>query len=213
MIHAGNMYSKEYVRSTVLGKKAARKGKFYLVNVIGVLCFVIIAVLIAPVVHELAHLLVLEAFDCYYFIDLKLDAESGMYGFIEPACALSENKEALFYTAGVMTNLLIAALFFLFTSALHMRGLINHSNFFMYIALGFLIDPIFYSFAVEGDAMNALAAIGRPGWMIFVPWIGFILFSMSIAYMYLYLESYIEDNLRIQEEVSEAEAFIKEIRR
>lgn len=205
------MYAKEYVRKRILGKKGDRREKFYLANAAGMLCFFLVAVLIAPITHEFGHLMVLQAYGCYYDINIVFDI-SGLHGFIDPLCALSERKETLLYSSGVLSNILIATMLFLSVSILHRKGLLNHANFLMYAALGFLSDPLFYSFAIEGDLVYVLENMEGLAWLPYLQVMGLLIFALSIVYVYFHLESFLEDEVRIEHEILKAESFIKGIK-
>jgi len=206
------MYSKEYVRKTLIGHRSRMAG-FYRATIIGAAAFLLISILVAPIVHELMHFFVLEFYHCYYEPHIRFTPEYGLYGNLAQFCALSPGKEALVSGAGVLVNYAIATVLFMLVPVIYRKGMIIHANFFMYAALGFLSDPLFYFFASEGDMINILWLLKKEAWAPLLPVLGLLTFSLAMAYVYRHMERFIEDYMRIEQEVKEAEAFIDEIRR
>ena len=189
-----------------------RKRDFYAANVLGMASFLVVSILVAPLLHESAHMALLDYLGCPYLTEIDLSSDYGVQGKLEPACDMSKRETVYVLGAGVLVNLALAAALFMAASLLHLRCMLTHANYIMYVALGFLMDPLFYSFAMEGDVVNVLAVIGRQEWAPLVPILGTALFALAIAYYYFYTESFMEDYLRIEQEVARAEAFVSRIK-
>ncbi|MBN2251840.1 MAG: hypothetical protein JW724_07190 [Candidatus Altiarchaeota archaeon] len=207
------MYHRDYVRKTLLKCRDSRENSFYCANISGLISFLLISIVIAPLFHEIMHLTVLEYLHCNSNTNIEISWEYGIHGDISPLCALSGGKAALLFGAGFVGNFIIASAFFMFTSFFYRRDMLLHSNFLMYVALGFLTDPLFYFFASEGDIASILKILGREDWLPILPAPGILMFSLSIAYIYCYLGGFLEEQLRMEKEVKEAEDFIEEIKR
>ena len=205
------MYSKAYVRKKLVGPRSRIAG-FYRANILGAVVFLLISVLVAPIIHEMMHFAVLELYHCYYEPGVEFSFDSGLYGNIRILCALSPGKEALVFGAGLLVNYVIAAILFMLVRLIYHRGQVIHAAFFMYAALGFLSDPIFYFFASSGDMISILSLIRREEWIPLLPLLGVSLLSLAVAFFYRYMERFLEDYMRIEKEVAEAEAFIEQIR-
>ena len=202
------MYSKEYVRKTLIRGRDPVKAGFYYAHALGMIAFLLVSVLAAPLIHELAHMAVLELHHCYYVIHLEYNSEYGIHGSIDLACALSRADEVAVYGAGVMSNLVIASALFILVSVLYRRGRLLDSISCMYLAFGFISDPLFYLFASKGDIVYMLEALGRRDWIWFIPVLGIVLFAFSILYLYLYMERFFADYAEMEKEIDDIEEFI-----
>lgn len=206
------MYSRDYVKKKLIPGAWRRRAYFYSANIFGVLSFLFISLIAAPLIHEAAHTTLLDYMGCPYHTEFSVTGDYNMRGQINLFCDLSLRGTVFVLGAGVFSTLVFSALLFMLSSHLHLRGMLNHANYVMYLALGFLMDPIFYSFAMEGDIVNILSVLEREDWMPYVPILGTLLFAFAVAYYYVYTESFMEDYLRMKKEVDAAEGFIKEIR-
>lgn len=205
------MYPWRYVKKTMLKGRGSRESGFYLANIFGVVSFLLISMIIAPIFHELMHLIVLEFYQCPYGFNIEFTQYSGIHGTIDPFCNLSKGRRVLVFSAGILGNFTIAAVLFMLVSILHRRGILIHSNFLMYIALGFLSDSLFYFFANEGDIINILKTLGREDWVPLIPLLGIAVFSFSVIYLYLYIRSFLEEFLRAETEIRGVKEFLNEI--
>ena len=202
------MYSKEYVRRTLMKGRDPVKEGFYRTHVLGMVAFLLVSVIAAPLIHELAHMAVLEQYHCYYAVRLGFDSVYGIHGSIDPSCALSRSAEVEVYGAGVLTNLVVAASLFILVSEFYRRDRLLSAVFSMYLGFGFLSDPLFYLFASNGDIVYMLEALGRRDWVWFIPFIGIALFAFSVLYLYLYMHRFFEDYAEIEKEIEDIEGFV-----
>ena len=168
-----------------LGRK--RKAKHYSSNFIGLLLFLLVAVIIAPLIHEYFHTLVLAFYGCEYNFVLNFTPESGFFATIKTLCALNKEQTILYLGAGVMGNIILSAMF-ITGGWLTRKENIFLSNLLTYSGFGFLSDPMFYMFANKGDLVNILSLLGCSEKVWILPLIGVLLVIFVFAYVWFHVE-------------------------
>lgn len=202
-----------YVRKILLKDKDKRKKKYCLCNILGIISFFVISILIAPLFHEFLHIAIFKLYKCYYSMNLVFDWKFGIYATLQPFCDLSIKRTVVLLGIGIAGNLFIAFILFLLSWYLGRLGKLPESNFFVYSALAFFSDPLFYLFATEGDLVDILEITERQDLIPKLPIIGFILLSLVLSYLYMHMKHTLEDYLRIKKEIEEAKNFLDEIKR
>ncbi len=145
-------------------------------------------------------------------MNLVLDWKFGFYATLQPFCDLSVKRTVLLLGIGIAGNLFIALILFLLSWYLGRRGKLPESNLFMYLALGFFSDPLFYLFATEGDLVNILEITEMQDLIPKLPLLGFILLFLALSYLYTQMKHTLEDYLRIKKEMEEVKNFLDSIR-
>ncbi|MFT4867944.1 MAG: hypothetical protein ACI9LV_000556 [Candidatus Nanohaloarchaea archaeon] len=60
---------------------------------------------IGPVIHELSHMVVLEAIDCKYVLEWGLNI-NGIHGSVRPVCVPTTSQLATFYSIGYLSTIM-----------------------------------------------------------------------------------------------------------
>lgn len=108
--------------------------------------------LIAPLIHEFSHILLLEIFNCSYTQAWSLSF-SGLNGSIQPLCALETSKLVAFYSIGYLSVILTGGL-------VGAVGIERHNSFLQdqvltVTAIGFLLSLV-VTIETYGDMKNIL---------------------------------------------------------
>ncbi len=84
----------------------------------GIFLFPIVAMFIAPYVHEYIHIFFLDVFRCPSIHRISLSIY-GLYGYIEPMCQLTKEQTFIMLMSPVIVNTIIGI--FLFGLAFHLK--------------------------------------------------------------------------------------------
>ncbi len=180
--------------------RVVKNHRYNMYTFAGIVSFVLVSLYIAPFTHEIFHVLVLKFNECNYWTDFHTDTFKGLYGGVYQMCYLSKSSLFWLYMSGILGNILLALLFFAFDYYLITKKHVELSNLVLLSAIGFLTDPILYTFQPYGDIMSALQSIGKETLFKFVPLFGLGLSLTLIVYM-LYTLKHIEDIELIQTEL------------
>lgn len=205
------MHPPEYVKKILSGFRRRRRNRYFIANILGVLSFLVIGFLIAPIIHELLHMLVFEFHGCYYTSHLAIDESMRLYGSLKPFCDLDVTQSIILLGAGVSGNLILACILFFLSYKTGKTGKLPLSNFLVLTTWGFFLDPLFYLFADEGDLINILRLTEREELIQFLPMLGSVLFLLFMAYTYLHLRNSFEDYQRIMQGIKTSNAFVDQI--
>ncbi|MFH1127667.1 MAG: hypothetical protein V1718_06170 [archaeon] len=154
----------------------------------GLLSFPFIAFIIAPLFHELFHVLVLEYYDCSYWTDFHTSIFKGLYAAVYPNCHLESNKLGLLYFSGVLGTLFIGFSLLVVDWYLTIKDYLEYSIFTSFIAMGFLFSPVVYFFLDEGDLINAFNILDIPAPHYLFPLIGIVIMFSSLIYFWYNLK-------------------------
>ncbi|MEA3255722.1 MAG: hypothetical protein U9Q22_07815 [Candidatus Altiarchaeota archaeon] len=199
------------MKKILSGFRRERRNRYFIANILGVLSFLVIGFLIAPIIHELLHMLVFEFHGCYYTSHLAIDESMRLHGSLKPFCDLDVTQSVILLGVGVSGNFILACILFLLSYEAGKTGELPLSNFLVLTAWGFFLDPLFYLFADEGDIINILMLTERGDLIQYLPMLGSILFLLFMAYTYLHLRNSFEDYLDIMHEIKTTEVFVNQI--
>ena len=150
----------------------------------GVFLFPVVAMFVAPYVHEYIHVFFLNLFRCPSVHRISLTAY-GIYGYIEPMCQLTKGQTFVMLMSPVIVNTIIGI--FLFGLAFHLKPRkhpyipISISS----VGIGFIVSSALDFFSRNCDFKIAFesAQISVPNYVF--PLIGVVAIAISSV---LYLE-------------------------
>jgi len=173
---------------------------YYSSGAIGLIVFLIISTLIAPLTHESFHIMILKQFDCPYNFSIHQTYESGIFAEVTPLCSLNDLQAVVFLAAGLMGNIFVAAFLAILTLYSRKRRLLIFSNLITFAMIGFASDPLFYFFAETGDIITILKIIGRSDNLYMFKCMGYMLAISVFTYLWSHLTFTIEHKSKLQEE-------------
>jgi hypothetical protein len=166
-------------------------------NALGFVVLIIVSIVVAPLLHEMLHMFVLDVKDARYTSEIVFSVASGIHGEIKPITELNIYDTLLMLGAGVFSNLVLSAAFFLGSWVTRHRGMTHESILSTYLAVGFLYNPLMYFFAGSGDLVNMMSLLDLEGYGYVLPIMGL---SMLI-FVVLYLHDHAKNVLWGQEDV------------
>lgn len=166
-------------------------------NAIGFAILIIVSILVAPLLHEMLHMFVLDVTDTKYRSEIVFSVASGIHGKITPFTELGSADSVIMLGVGVFSNLLLSAVFFFGSWITRHRGMTNESILSTYLAVGFLYNPLMYFFAGSGDLVNMMTLLDLEGYGYVLPITGL---SMTL-FVLLYLHDHAKNVLWGQEDV------------
>lgn len=183
------MYDIRYVECS-LSSQLTRRNLFYVVNVVGIVLFLIVSFVVGPLVHELTQIWLVVLYNCHYVFKPSFDWHVGVYASVMPLCTLTRMQEVVFYSVGILLNLGVA-LFFALLSWIFLRwGKFYSSNLCLYLTVGFSLNPILYFFAESGNLINLLKVLGMGEYYYALPLVGAVLFAVEVVYSYVVVMCY-----------------------
>jgi len=198
-----------YVRDKLIKAHKKRERNYYLANIFGLITFLLVTFFLAPLIHDLFHLIVLKIFNCEYTFYFSYNWDRKFHGEIQTFCDLSTGKAIIMLGAGIFGTSFISLILFFFSWFYAKLGKLPLSNFLIYPALGFFTDIFFYFFMIkEGDILGILKTINRTDLIPIVPYIGLFLFTILILYLYIYMKEILRDYSLIKEKIKEIDDFI-----
>jgi len=204
------VYDVRYVEKN-LSSQVGRRNGFYLVNVVGVVFFLFISFFLGPVVHEWSQMALLALYDCHYAFSPFFDWRFGMNASVAPFCSLSPLQEVALYSVGIGLNLSLALVFMSLSWFLLKRGRFSHSNFCLYLGVGFSFNPIVYFFADRGNLINLLGVFGVGDLAFALPLAGSVLFALEVVYSYAVVKYYLREYENIRRQIERIRGFIEDI--
>lgn len=185
-----------------------KKIDYHLANVLGFILLPIIAIVIAPLLHESLHMFFLGINNIQYSMKINFDWENGIYGELTPFSELSMGNSIILLGVGVLGNLLLSAILFLGSWRIKNTGRVPESIFSIYLAVGFFYNPLIYFFSQRGDLVNILMLMGLEEFFYVLPIIGCILFLLVSLYIYKHARYALWEYYRIDEEIERLEQFL-----
>ena len=174
---------------------------------VGIISFIIVALLISPFFHELFHVLVLKHYNCqHYWIDVHYPISKGISATINQQCDFTNNQLAVLYMAGVIGTLAMGFVLFVIDWILTKKDYLEYSIFTGFVAMGFLISPIVYFFQKEGDLVNTLNVLNIEYSSYSLPLIGICIMLLPMTYFWFNMNYTSEVDL-IDEEIEELDKF------
>ena len=204
------MYSISYVEKN-LSSHLKRRWHFFLVNVLGGLVLLPVIFVLGPLFHESVQMILLGVYRCHYMFAPYFEWSTGVHAYVMPFCPLSVVQEVLLYTVGIAFNLLVSVAFFVFSWILLRDGKFFHSNFCLYLGLGFSFNPIVYFFSDAGNLINLLKVVGIGRFAYILPVLGSVLFALEVVYTYVMVAYYKEEYDSINRRILMVKGFMSEI--
>jgi len=185
-----------------------KKVNYHLANVLGFILLLIIAIVIAPLLHEFLHMFFLDIHDMYYSTEINFDWKNGIYGELTLFSELSIDNSITILGIGILGNLLLSAILFLGSWRIKNLGRIPESIFSAYLAVGFFYNPLIYFFAKRGDLINILMLMDLQEFFYILPIIGCILFLLVSLYIYKHARHAFWEYYKIDVEIEKLEQFL-----
>ncbi len=79
---------------------------------LAILFFPIVVLYIAPIFHELGHILILKLFSCPMNLRMSFSFATGLRGHIEPLCELTPVEAIVTLWSGIFMTLILSLMFF-----------------------------------------------------------------------------------------------------
>lgn len=206
------MQSFSYLEDRVLSARRGREFRYYAAVFFGLLCMLLVGFFIAPIVHELSHMLCLSAFGCNYGFDVFFMGRTEFYAEIHPLCSMDVFESSAVLAAGVIMTSSIGIVLFLLAWRAERLGKLPLSILLILVSFGFLSDPIGYLFRSEGDLVNILSINNAAGLSILPPLAGLLILFLLSIYLFQYITHVLNDYMQIREELKEARLFIKQVK-
>lgn len=105
-------------------------------------------VFIGPLLHEFAHLAMLEFKNCSYLFNIGFMLPNGIHAEVSPLCAINPGYLLLFYSIGYLVTLSTGVI-------LNILGSIRKQKYLTALGTGMLLS-VTLTIGVEGDIQNAL---------------------------------------------------------
>ncbi len=125
-------------------------------NFLIALTFLTSFVLIGPLLHEIAHLAMLEFKNCNYLFNIGFMIPNGMHAEVSPLCAVKSGYLLLFYSIGYLVTLSTGVALNIAGSILDQKSYASHLTA---LGTGMLLS-VTLTIGVEGDIQNALEVMG-----------------------------------------------------
>ena len=153
---------------------------------LGIIFFPITALYIAPLFHELGHILMLKFFLCPIKIIIHFSFVIGISGYIEPLCELTPLKAVLTLSAGMFMTLIISFILFFLARKLERKSFV--SILVNSLAVGFFSSSFIDTLFGKGDIFFILKIIGLDVSPYILSAIALILITIAIIYFWRSLE-------------------------
>ncbi len=154
--------------------------------------------LIAPLIHELGHIILLKIYGCGYVAHLDIVLLRSFYGKIYEVCEITKVEQLLVYLGGVIMTFFVGFLFLIGDIYLTRKRRVNLAIILASLSMAMFLNTSIYFFQKEGDILYAAQAIGIEGNLMPVMRatglgiIGLALLLLSIS-LYHDLQQYIID--------------------
>ena len=107
-----------------------------------------------PLIHEAAHILVMQFYNCFYSFEPSFSLLSGLHAKVAPLCTLETPQLLIFYSIGYPATL-FAAGFSSFAALTDKKG----ARYFAAASSGLFLS-VLLSIGGEGDIQNAVEVLG-----------------------------------------------------
>lgn len=129
---------------------------------LSIFLFLLIAshLLIAPLIHEAAHILILELENCFYSLKWSFNFPLGITAGVEPFCYLNNAKTFIFYVSGHLSVLVAGSALSLWSLEFH-----THEDYLEIIAGSFgsgLLFSLAIGLTLRGDLQNIMILLNIP---------------------------------------------------
>ncbi len=134
--------------------------KEYGIIVVGALLFLFGFYIIAPVIHEMGHILMLKYYGCKYVAHLDIVILKSFYGKIYEVCELTKVQQLSVYLGGVILTFVLGFILMVIDIVLTRKRRVNAALLSVALAMSFFLNTSVYFFQNNGDIMYALQAVG-----------------------------------------------------
>jgi len=149
---------------------------------LAILFFPLVVLYVAPLFHEIGHIIVLKSFSCQIKSKIFFSFTSGIVGHIEPLCELTQLEAILVMWAGAFTTLILSLVFF------SLAGMWRKRLFLPImmdsIALGFFVSSFIDTLVGKGDIFLIFKILGIEIPPVFLSLIAFVLIAISLMYFW-----------------------------
>ncbi|RLI92176.1 MAG: hypothetical protein DRO95_02860 [Candidatus Altiarchaeales archaeon] len=186
-----------------------RKIHYELSITLSLLSLFLVALVIAPLIHELLHIIILKTLGYYYNGNIEFTLENGIYGKLEIISEMNFIDVIIFLGIGILGNFIFGSILFINGFYTRVSGKTAQSSIPLFTGLGFLTDPMSYLFSTSGDLINILNLLGVQGISFILPLFGFFIFISISLYLSEYLTHFIAEYKKIDEIERDIENFIR----
>lgn len=188
-----------------------KKRQYEISAVQGFISLILVMYIIAPLLHEFLHLIVLKITGCLYTIDLGFKWYAGIYGRVELFSSIGFIGTIILLGIGILGNLFLGSALFIHGRRMRLSGMHAESNVIAFTGLGFFLNPTSYFFSRSGDLMNILNLMHALDMSFLLPVVGFFMFLLALIYLYEHSSHIIEEYRRIRLIEKEIEYFLYDI--
>jgi hypothetical protein len=153
-------------------------------NAAGFVILIIISILVAPLLHEMLHMFFLDVTETQYKSEIVFSLASGIHGKLTPFAELGVGDSIILLGVGVLSNLVLSAVFFLGSWITRHRGMTHESILSTYLAVGFFYNPLMYFFAGSGDLVNIMSLLDLEGYSYVLPITGLSMLIFVLLYVH-----------------------------
>lgn len=153
-------------------------------HISGFILLIVAALLLAPLIHELFHILFLDVNHKNYDAWVTLSPQSGLHGEIKLFDEMDTLDAVILLSLGIFSNLAISAIFFLISWLAKIQKKTHESIISTYLGVGFLYNPLMYFFEPEGDLMNIMKLIDLDRYSLILPAVGLIILAATMLYVH-----------------------------
>jgi len=131
------------------------KKTYNLIIIKGILLFIFTYYLLAPFIHELAHITLLKINGCTYWVDYDFSFLTGLTTHIYLlSCEISKKTATAILLSGIASTTLIGITLVNIDLFFIRRKIISYSTLFTFTALGFFASTLAVFISGEGDIVN-----------------------------------------------------------
>lgn len=144
------MQPEKYIQDLESSSRRKKLGGQFFASIL----FLISFYFLGPVIHEAAHIAVLQFYDCFYRFSFDFTLLSGFHAKVKPLCAIETPRLLLFYSIGYISTLVAAGV----TSIAAVRQT-KGSRYLAAMGSGLFLS-VLLSIGAEGDIQSAIEVLG-----------------------------------------------------
>jgi len=199
------------MNSLVFKMRYLSEKKYHRYLKISILLYVLLVWSVVPFIHELGHVIALNAYDCAYWQHWEHGYFKELYGTVYSTCALTPQQQIWMYASGILLTFFIGMVFLLFEIIANMKHKIEYALIFLAISYAFLMDIVNYLFFPQGDVKEILRLLNKEELVYLTPFLGFMIIITMLTYLYISLHEELE--VIIVKEESKIKRWMKRILR
>ena len=162
-------------------------------SIAGIIAFPLTALILAPIVHEYAHLITLKFYSCFSWILFDFSLADGVTGIVYHSCELSIRQTLVYNLSGISATFAIASLFLILDWTLTKKDYLEYSVFSTFVGMGFFFSSVTYFFKDKGDIVESLGLLGIEHVPVYLYTIGAVLIAANIVYFILNIREISKD--------------------